>query len=403
MAVRVEAIQFNHDAAGGSTDALSIRRNAATPATVPEWQHGVSTDAADSPVAYAIEETRGQIVTLRVRFRRTDPNLDSVEIRAVDPAGSPRGCLDALLRALGLIPFLPAPSNNVLGAVRPRSVSFRPDDLTDFETFELDGFRIASAGVGVYETRWQWQYRVGPLEPWQDIDITAHEVFVTLRTPTAPWQQTPLSPGNTQLPWVDVLRHACTWASGASTADDAAARITRAVHDLGPDTIEYDCPGGGSTRYAFPSFNATAFLERLAGGIGNGRYVNCTDCATIVSTFANAVGCDLWQSRMGYFFGLNPLLAIGSSTWQTACNWGAFSYHEVAWEGLCTAEEEVFDACLQVDGDSDPTAPPHSALLPASLRFGEPGDGDYRDRLATPAGRPSCEPQTATRQRRSVF
>ena len=66
--------------------------------------------------------------------------------------------------------------------------------------------------------------------------------------------------------------------------DEAAEKITRAVYnDLGPSVIEYDCPGGGRGRYSLGSFDCTAFVERLNGGIGNGRYVNCSDCATITS------------------------------------------------------------------------------------------------------------------------
>ena len=92
-------------------------------------------------------------------------------------------------------------------------------------------------------------------------------------------------------------------------------------------------------------------------------YVNCSDCATFTSTFSNVLGCDLWQSRMGPpvgQFALNDMLAIGSNVWQTACQgidgWsGSFSYHEVAWKGACLADDHIFDACLQVDGDADPT------------------------------------------------
>ena len=72
--------------------------------------------------------------------------------------------------------------------------------------------------------------------------------------------------------------------------------------------------------------------------------------------------------------------------------------------GLVIAQvtERVYDGCLQVDGDADPTAAPHTALLPVDIVFGNPGDLTYRDRLATPAGRPHCNPQPATRQRRAV-
>jgi hypothetical protein len=232
--------------------------------------------------------------------------------------------------------------------------------------------------------------------------MTQHRVFAVLQAPTAPWQQTPAAPGNTQLPWSELLAHACTWANGAHTADEAAAAITRAVYALGPAVFEYDCPNGGSSWYSWPDFDATAFLDRLGGGVGNGVYVNCSDCATFVSSCANLVGADVWQSRMGYGFALNELLAIGSSTWQTACGWGGFSYHEVAWKGACTASENVYDACLQVDGDADPTAAPHTPLLPVDMRFGNPGDGDYRDRLCPSSGGASCAPQPGTRARRPV-
>ena len=106
-------------------------------------------------------------------------------------------------------------------------------------------------------------------------------------------------------------------------------------------------------------------------------------------------GCDLWQSRMLSGFALNEILAIGSAIWQTACGWGSFNYHEVAWLGGCTQNDPVWDACLQVDGDADPTTAPHTPMLPVNLVFGATGAGLYRDRLCTPAGRPG--PNTGTR------
>jgi hypothetical protein len=217
--------------------------------------------------------------------------------------------------------------------------------------------------------------------------VTRHRIYILIDVPTRPWNQAPFGSANTQLPWTDVLDYACRWAEGATSTDMAAALVTQSVYNLGPSVVTYDCPGGGSSHYSWLNFDCTAFIDRLHGGIGNGVYVNCSDCAAIVSTFANALGSDLWQSRMGWGFDLNQLLAIGSSTWQTACGWSGFSYHEVAWEGTCTAN------------DSAPRVP----LLPQDLPFGNVGDLHYRDRLATPAGRPNCNPQPTTRQRRTVI
>jgi hypothetical protein len=410
VSVVLDAIKFNHDPSSATADAINLRRNATQLVTVPEWRNGINTNPEDSLAAYAQNATRGQTLTIQAQLHRTDAQLSAIEVRAVDaesdPPG-PRGCLGWIVWLLQLLAR--ALSGNVLGTVRARTVVFPANGQTGFETFELTNTRLWNVGVGVHTTTWRWQYRTSPSHLWVDFATTNHRIYVLLDVPTAPWQQAPYQPNNLQLPWTDVLDHACRWALFATTPEDAAAKVTRSVYDLGPGTLNYDCPGGGSTHYAYPSFDCTALLDRLRGGIGNGRYINCTDCATIVSTFANALGADLWQSRMGWNFALNPILAIGSSLWEPAClssgyGWtGSFSYHEVAWTGACTAVDQVFDGCLQIDADPDPTNAPHSPLLPTNIRFGNPGDGDYRDRLATQAGRTTCNPQPTTRTRRAII
>lgn len=419
--VELLAIGFNHDP-GTTADALGVRRNAQEFVAAPEWRRGQSVEPGDSVAAYALEATRGRTLTIQVRLRSLDPALRTFEVRAREAPLSP--LLQAWLAAT-LEPLAPWPAYYVaafqelyrrlveatapvLGTVRPRSVTVGPDGQSGFETFELDGPTLWTRGVGVDDVRWQWQFRRDPAGPWTAFAETAHRIYSVLAAPGPPWQSAPHDPANTQLPWTEVLDHACRWARGAHTRDEAAARITRAVYALGPGRVEYGCAIGGLSQYtalAAPFFFCTAFLERLRGGLGNGRYVNCTDCATIVSTFANALGCDLWQSRMGVgvVFPVNAIRTIGGTGgWTVPCSWPGFSMHEVAWEGACTASEEIFDACLEVDDTIDPTRPPHRPLLPANLRFGLAGERLYRDRLATPAGRALCEPQPDSRQRRFV-
>jgi hypothetical protein len=287
-----------------------------------------------------------------------------------------------------------------------RSVLFT-GGTTGSVTFNLTGVRLANAPIGVHMTEWRWQCRLHPKKAWQDIQITRHRIYTLIDIPTQPWLQQPYSQANLQLPWTDVLDYACQWGLGSTSLDDAAAGVTRNVYALGPQVVTYDCPGGGSSHYSSGYFDCSGFVDRLKGGVGNGIYVNCSDCATFTSSFSNILGCDLWQSRMGWGFALNEILAIGSNTWQTACQgidgWsGAFSYHEVAWKSGCTSNDNVFDGCLQVDGDVDPTTAPHTPLLPVNLRFGNPGDGVYRDRLSTAAGRATCNPQPQSRVRRTI-
>lgn len=403
--IRVETISFNHDPGSSLHDALNIRRSATTWVTVPEWRRGQCVNPEDSPAAYARDRVRGNPIIVQATFSSDDPRATVVQVRAVDnvvdpagPEGCQSGCLGWLLPLFRQV--FRALFGNVLGEVAPTPVTFA-DGSSGPVTLPLTGAKAGSRPVGVHTTEWRWQYRVDR-GPWTDIEVTRHRIYVVLDIPTAPWQQSPYDMSNTQLPWTDVLDVACQWGILAGTSSEAAAKVTRSVYALGPTTVEYDCPGGGSSHYSAGSFACTSFLDRLRGGLGNGRFVNCSDCGAILSTFANALGCDLWSSRMGYFFNLNELQAIGSSTWQTACGWTGFSYHEVAWSGACAANDDVWDACLQVDGDADPTTAPHSALLPVKIRFGNPGDLTYRDRLASPATRASCAPDSTTRVRRTV-
>ncbi len=397
MSVELETISFNHDPVGHATDGLAIRRNAAQSVTVPEWRRGVSNSPEDAPSAYSLADVKGKQVTIKASFKRTRNTERCVEVRALDMKGR-KGCLYAIIESLGLDRCLRPPQGSLLGSVRTRKVCFGKNNLSGDVEFTLIHHRLNTAGVERDITLWQWQYREGN-GAWQNMGFTQHEVFAVLTVPTAPWQQG-ANLANTQLPWTDALRVACDWAQGATTADAAASRVTTGVYGLGPATVVYDCPGGGSSHYSGGGFDLSAFLDLVGGGTGNGYYVNCSDCATFVSTFANLVGADLWQSRMGWGFQLNPLLAIGSTTWQTACGWSGFSYHEIAWKGACTASEYIFDACLQVDVDADPKVAPHTGELPRNMRFGNAGDGDYRDRLS-PSG--TCDPQPTSRARRAVY
>lgn len=401
--VELLAIKFNHDTGSHRKDAMNIRRNATQTVTVPEWRRGITTAPEDSPAAYSIADTEGNTLSIRANLRRNG-DLGDVEVRAVDPAVDPPrpgGCVGIIIRIL--LALVRALTGNVLGEVKARSVTFGPDGETGFIEFQLENVALWSRGVGVRTTEWRWQYRTSG-GSWTDFDTSKHRVYSVLSSPTAPWQQTPYSASNKALPWTEALDKACTWAVLASDPVKAGEMVTRAIYNLGPSVVTYDCPGGGATHYAMgSSFNLSAFLDRLAGGYGNGYYVNCTDCATFTSTFSNLLGVDLWQSRMQWSFGLNPLLAIGSSTWQPACGWSGFSYHEVAWTGACDVGDRVYDACLQVDGDADPTSAPHVARQPTNMIFGAVGAGQYRDKLATPAGRPNCSPAPSTRKRRSVF
>lgn len=371
----ISSIDFNYHDGALTHDALNIRKNYTAAAPSPAWRKGLSHTYTDSPVAYAIKETQGNPLGIRVRLKAN-------------------GLSGAYVRALG---------GGRLGPVGEKWVSFDSAGLSGLETFPLTSPSFHAHGVHAYNILWRWQWRHKTTDPWRELMLTRHRLFVILRAPSLPWVQTT---GSTSLPWTDALEIACAWASGATDRDTAATRITERYNGCG--RVSYDTVWG-ATFYGYISYQLTQMLDRLNGGPGLGGKVNCTDSANTVSTLANLVGCDLWQSRMngGWGFDLNPLIAIGYKTWAVPFN-GGFSYHEVAWKGACTANDNVFDGCLKVDGDADPTAADaqHTPLLPTNMLFGDCTTMNYRLRLCPPtaSGCAACQPQPATtRQRRPIL
>jgi hypothetical protein len=109
-------------------------------------------------------------------------------------------------------------------------------------------------------------------------------------------------------------------------------------------------------------------------------------------------------------FYLNPIVAIGqpTETWGHP-KWGDwFYYHEVGWTGTASSSDTVFDACLMVDNDADPTVAPHTGWLPVNIVFDDgmaaPPFADYHEKLAIPGatGVGRCVARPATRIRRPV-
>ena len=64
----VSAIAFNYNTAVVTNDALNLRKNASTAAPSPAWQKGVSSTYSNSPALYAIKETQGNPLAIRVSF-----------------------------------------------------------------------------------------------------------------------------------------------------------------------------------------------------------------------------------------------------------------------------------------------------------------------------------------------
>ena len=381
----VDRIRFNHDVNSATSDGYNIRRSYADDSfdiTNGEW---TAARGMVAPVLYR----REQSMTVKVKFRTSSPHLSSALIDAV--------------------------SSNVtastwnFGETSQQTATFTASPSgrreTDWMTFTFQG--RAPRYVGVYGAS-ALNWRVRDVNGGGDSQLVAtktgpHKVYAILGDPVEPWS---LAFGSNQNPWINALEWACTKAQGAGSEDGAASAITFGINECG--RFRYETDQGGACYAEMTDVDLTQCIARLNGHSGRGESVNCTDCASFLTSFSNLLGCHLYSSRMFHTltdsFMTREYTAIGCPD-LTAPSWGwGFSYHEVAWDGSCDDSDYVYDACLKY---IDPAATNNLPQLPFSVRFSD-GSPDYpyvyRERLTPPGpdGYDRCIARPDTKIRRRV-
>lgn len=192
------------------------------------------------------------------------------------------------------------------------------------------------------------------------------------------------------LPWVAVVDEA-TAKIGGATKDAAEVRKILVQYVFEEMSLRYDRRSGASAYTAYPSgyvsarFDLTSFLKRSRGNV-----VNCTDCASILSSYSNMVGAGLHYAIIGFNFSLNPIMGIGSTAYGSPFESGrmGFSYHAVTTHD---ASKTINDATLALDGDTDPKVAPQMKMLVQNVSGSEyltrlsPGVPEYKyaDQITT--------------------
>ncbi len=186
--------------------------------------------------------------------------------------------------------------------------------------------------------------------------------------------------------WVAVADAVAAKVAGSSAVENDV--LGDVVHLIFEDEgLRYDTAAGASFYTQYPgwdfsgaSLDLVAYMDR-----DNGSVVNCSDCASLVSVYANMVGCDIRYNIIGYNFPLSYIRAIGGDAFsndpfRTGAP-GGFSYHAVTSpDGAGT----VFDATLALDADDDPDSAPFEERIVDGV------DGDfYLDHLSP--GNPGYE------------
>jgi hypothetical protein len=348
MQVELEGIKFNYDPDVKKTGAFNLRRNETLIVRVPEWQPDVPPIFEASPVAYALSIVPEQM-GIHASFNCKIPGLT--------------------------IQAIADPPDHILGNVQAKE--FPNTGSSGFVLLNLPQNKVATADVGIYDITWHWQYSTQP-GVWTDFQTTYHRVYIVLALPMEPWEPKSRKPSNIHQPWTAVLDYACDWARGVkkNEFDQAARRVNEEVHMKGNRLVKHS----SEAFYGQAKFECTKLLNLLKTGMGEQKW-NCEDCATIVSTFANILGTELWQSSMGDTFKTNPVLQIGDENCDENWNSTIFLQHTVAWKGDCLEPDILFDSFLQVDGEGQPDSPPRIALLPSQIAFGVSPDMSYRFRL----------------------
>ena len=271
---------------------------------------------------------------------------------------------------------------NVLGEVTEKEISFDSAGNSGLELFTLKYHKLATTPVSIHFTTWNWQAYEGGA--WIDIGSTQHKIFVVLQLPKTPWQQGGISANNQQLPWVDALDKACTWALGANTLDEAAEKITKAINTR-PNASYTPSTIFGSTNY-----NLTGYLSALDASAN--FVMNCRDSANAVATFSNLLGTNLYVGKFDTLF-TRPFLTLSGNP-GVAADWVTWNWawHEIVWvQSTMSSDGLIYDGCLRVDVDDNYSDNVHVAQHPIKMKFGTINDGSgYRYRLIdTGSGTPS--------------
>jgi len=372
-------IKFNHDTGSSANDAINIRQDYDHPYDISngEWVNG----GTNIPVCY----TTGKVVTIKARLTIQPATITSADVWAVSTG-----------------------SGGSLGNVIKTNVTFAGGiSSPEYVTFQVSG---TTPNCIQKTTNDVWQWKMGNIGGTGSAECNLnssgpHTVYTILNEPVTPWDNTVASQKNAWKTALDLVCASSPWAGGEISVTGAASRITGAINGSG--RFKYDIGSGAAKYLDGGNLKFSECILRLNGGFGAGELVNCTDCGNFVTTFANLVGGELYSSKMGWHFNTNPYTAIGRPAW-TPPSWGwGFSYHEVGWAGSCGDGDTIFDPCLKVDGNGDPSADPRTELLPTGMIFSDGNQGApyvYRESLAAPgaAGYGVCVAQPSSKQRRPI-
>jgi hypothetical protein len=286
---------------------------------LPEWRQGRNKKAEDSPVLYV----KGALET------------GAVSILGKFHVASGGGAF--ILRAT-------ANKGGIFGDV----AEFRVDFGIGGDQFVSIPLKVQHLPAGVYkkEQVWVWTFRRAETQKWIRVDETRHKIFVILDSPGSPWMAA--RHNSLAWPWTTALESVCEWAEGATTADEATAKICLKLLAKGKGRDRWFIYELDKTFNYFVEHGYFQFQQALAVISGDRlafHNVNCVDAASLVVTFANLIGARLKEAVIDRKTGrllTRKLLPLGGS--EPGGLKDGFAFHEVA----LSDGGDVWDICFEL-------------------------------------------------------
>lgn len=360
------------------------------PADRPPWRLGA--DLGEPPEAVSLEHADGSPRALPEPWSDlTTPPTDDASGDGAEhdtynlPTGWVAGSVPAVTATLS------ADVAGMAGGGEPEATPVRVVLPGGGDTAETREFAHATevtvtpdetpvSAVGRYDWSLEWRFEAqnatGAWVPIPGRVVTTHRLYGLVDRPIFDYSAVP------HRAWVDVVDTVAGWVDGETAVPtEVAGHIVEGVYfELG---LQYDTERGASFYTDYPSgswsgaeFEASHFQDRAWGSI-----INCSDAASIVSTYANMVGLDfryhILEHETDGGFDLNYIQAIGYDTFDDTpfdSGRGAFRYHAV----VGPADGSFYDSTLALDGDGMP------ASLPAELLLAKGMDPDaYKEALSS--------------------
>ena len=338
--MRLISLQFHSESTESATIPLRKNEDPGSLYLSPEWRHGLTCKPEDSPLAVMLSGlSDSNSFSIRATVGREE-TIKTGEIRVV--AGSH--------------------DNLLTGGELTSSVKFQVNQSLASSDVILKV--RTDAGVTCHDDALEWQFRQDSRSQWCTFATTVHRVYLLLDRPGSPWSLRFAEAD--RWVWTDALDVATVWAHGAQSVDAAAGLVTQSVYELGQRPEDR-----GGLRYASDlaqyvsrdRFFCSDFLAHLRGAPDWPSLVNCFDLSSIVSTFANAIGCELHQGQLttsALSFQTNLVLAIGLPPPQVF----HFRKHAQTWNGTDASSQVLaWDGCLGLNDSLNPSQQPFHLSL----------------------------------------